>query len=149
VTTPGFESTVYIFGPNIYTTAEGQGGGILTVSVPQGIPLETGDLVVLPSFRPGTFGEISSIKSLPTDPEQRGYVTLGVPLQSTRYVSVGKGGVEPISFEDAKAVVNDIRADITRVPVPSGVLVDIIEDVATTSATSTPRSATGTDVTQE
>lgn len=149
VTTPGFKSTVYIFGPNIYTTAEGQGGGILKVSVPQGIPLEIGDLVVLPSFRSGTFGEISSVESLPTDPEQRGYVNLGMPLQSMRYVSVGVGEVERISFEEAKEVVNAAREDITEVPVPSGVLVDIIEDTATSSATSTEIHATSTEVREE
>ncbi|MCA9325485.1 hypothetical protein KDA23_05490, partial [Candidatus Saccharibacteria bacterium] len=33
-TTPGISSTVYIYGPNIYTVAEGMGGGIIRVHVP-------------------------------------------------------------------------------------------------------------------
>ena len=138
VTTPGVESTAYIYGPNIYTTAEGQGGGVLQVRVPQGIAISEGDLVILPSFQSGVFGRISLVESLPTDPEQRAYVTVGVPLQSVRFVSIGATVMQPVSFEEAKEVVERVRTDITSVPVPSGVLVDVVDDVASSTATSTP-----------
>ena len=61
--TPGVETTVYIYGPNIYTTALGVGGGHVRVHVPQGIVLEPGNLVVMPSFDAGIYGEINTIES--------------------------------------------------------------------------------------
>lgn len=138
-TTPKLESTVYILGPNIYTTAEGQGGGVLRVSVPQGIVLSVGDLVLVPSFGGGIFGTIDVIESVPTEPEQHGFVTLQVPLQSLRVVSVGKRQLTPQSFEEAKRVVEAVRTDLTRVPVPSGVLVDV-DILGSTTASSTASS---------
>ena len=82
VTTPGFKTSVYIMGPNIYTTAEGQGGGQLRVGVPQGIKLEEGNLVILPGVYAGIYGSISSITSIPTEPEQYGFVSpeICIPL---------------------------------------------------------------------
>jgi cell shape-determining protein MreC len=136
-TTPDFESTVYIFGPNIYTTARGLGGGVLQVSVPQGIALSQGDLVVVPSFDGGVYGSISVVESVPTQPQQHGYLTLNVPLQSIRFVSVGSVPLTPISFEDALDIVQRTRTDLTKVPVPSGVLVDVGE-TASSSASTTP-----------
>lgn len=143
-TMPGFESTVYIFGPNIYTTAVGEGGGVLRVSVPQGIALEKDDIVTIPAFDTGIFGRVSHVESHPTEPEQRGYVTLPVPLQSIRYVSVGTAPLEPRSFEEASAVVGELRKDLLQVPVPSGVLVETLEDTGTTTATSSAATSTAT-----
>lgn len=142
ITTPGFESTVYIYGPNIYTTAIGAGGGSLRVSVPQGITLELGNVVVMPSFDAGAYGEISAVDSEPTRPEQFGYVSINVPLQSIRYVSVGDRPLEVMSFDDAKAVVSRVRKDFLEVPVPEGVLVDIPVDEATTTAPTTTTTTT-------
>ena len=135
VTTPGFESTVYIYGPNIYTTAIGIGGGSLQVRVPQGITLEIGNVVVMPSFDAGVYGEISSVDYEPTRPEQYGYVSIDIPLQSIRYVSVGNKPLAVMSFDDAKAVVSRVRKDFLEVAVPSGVLVDVPIDEATSTAT--------------
>ena len=135
VTTPGLASTVYIYGPNIYTTAEGIGGGVLRVNVPQGILLEEGNLVVIPSFASGVYGTVTLVESVPTKPEQFGYVTIETPLSSLRYVSVGSQPIQPISFEAEKDIVDKIRLDLTTVPVPAGVLVDV--NPATTTATST------------
>ena len=136
---PGFESTVYILGPNIYTTAEGIGGGVLQVSVPQGILLSEGDLIVVPSFDSGVYGTIDYIESIPTEPEQRGFVTLSIPIQSIRYVSVGRTPLTSLSFEEAVAVVERTKHDLTKVPVPEGVLIDI-ETSTTTAPTATSTS---------
>lgn len=124
-TTPGFESTVYIIGPNIYTTAKGIGGGVLQVSVPQGIPLSVNDLVVLPAFNSGVYGSIDVVNSISTEPEQRGYVTLDVPLQGMRFVSIGAVPLSPVSFEDAARIVERTKNKLTEIPVPKGVLVDV------------------------
>ena len=98
---PGVASTVYVFGPNLFTTAYGEGGGVIRLSIPQGISIEEGNLVILPSVDTGVLGSISSIQSIPTEPEQHAYVTFDIPLQSLRLVKVGTSPVEPTTYEDA------------------------------------------------
>lgn len=88
-TTPGFTSTAYVVGPNIFAPLEGVGGGVARVKVPQGITLREGNLVLLPSVSSGVYGEIVSVENVPAQPEQYGYVTPPVSLQSLLYVSVG------------------------------------------------------------
>lgn len=136
VTTPDFTSTVYIYGPNIYTTAVGMGSGSLRVSVPQGITLTEGDLVIVPSLDPGIYGEISVVDSVPSRPEQYGYVTIDESLAGIRYVSVGTIPLHTLTFEDAKEIVDSVKTDHLSVPVPSGILVEV-ESATTTSATTT------------
>lgn len=89
VTTPGFETTTFISGPNVSVTMEGVGGGVARVRVPQGIPLRVGDLVYLPSVEPGVFGRISHVENRPTQPEQYGYISPDIPLSSVYQVAVG------------------------------------------------------------
>ena len=57
-TTPGFETTAYIVGPNVFATLEGVGGGIARVKLPQGIPIAEEQLVILPGVSSGVYGEI-------------------------------------------------------------------------------------------
>lgn len=137
-TTPGISSTVYIYGPNIYTVAEGMGGGIIRVHVPQGIALEPGNLVVMPTFVSGVYGEIVSVESVPTRPEQYGYAALSTPVAHLRFVSVGTEALEPLDFASAREVVEAVREDMLSVPVPAGVLIDSTgTSTATTTASST------------
>jgi cell shape-determining protein MreC len=148
VTTPGFQVSVYILGPNIYTNAEGIGGGQLRVGVPQGIQLNVGDLVILPGIDAGIYGKISVIDSIPTQPEQYGYVSPEIPLTSIRLVSVGKAPLEAVTFEEAQAIVSDIRNSVFLVPIPDHILVttdatssatssnDVVIPTATSSSTS-------------
>ncbi len=126
-TAPGFTSTVYVYGPNIYTTAVGTGGGTLEIQVPQGIDIKVGDVVVLPALHAGVYGKISVVDSYPTRPEQYGYVSIDVPLQSLRLVRIGTEPLRPLSFEEAKAVVENVKKNFLELPVPSGVLVDVPE----------------------
>lgn len=134
--TPGFESTVYVFGPNIYTTGVGEGGGTIRVGVPQGIELSEGDLVVLPSIYSGIYGRIGAVESVPTQPEQYGYVSNDVAIQSIRWVSVGTVPLESVSFEEAKEAVEKAGRDILKAPVPVGILIELDseESSATTSS---------------
>ncbi len=90
VSTPGFEATAFISGPNVVVTMEGVGGGVARVRVPQGIPLSVGDLVYLPSVEPGVFGRVSFIENRPTQPEQYGYISPDIAVSSLYRVSVGK-----------------------------------------------------------
>ncbi len=134
VTTPGVASTVYVYGPNIYTTAVGVGSGTLKISVPQGINIESGNTVILPSLGVGVYGNISVVDSEPSHPEQYGFVSIDIPLQSLRMVSVGERAIPEISFDEAKKIVEEVKSSFLEVPVPDGVLVDAH---STTTATST------------
>ncbi len=136
ITSPGFTSTVYIIGPDIYTTAEGIGGGQLRVGVPQGIMLSEGDLVVLPSIMSGVYGEIHTVQSIPTEPEQYGFVSPQIPLASIRFVSVGTTPMQSVSFEEAQQILQEIKTNVFAVPVPEDILVD------TRGSTSTVASST-------
>lgn len=90
VTTPGFQASAFISGPNVAVTMEGVGGGVARVKVPQGIPLSIGNLVYLPSVEPGVFGRISYIENRPTQPEQYGYISPELAISSLYRVSVGQ-----------------------------------------------------------
>ena len=133
VTSPGLASSVFVVGPNIYTNAVGIGGGQLRIGVPQGIELSIGDSVILPSADRGVFGTINYIESSPTQPEQYGYVSTDIPLQSLRFVAVGTKPLRSVSFEEAQATVSDGLKALFTVPVPDGIL--IVPEAATTSAT--------------
>ncbi len=145
ITSPGFTSSVYIIGPDIYTTAEGVGGGQLRVGVPQGIALSEGDLVILPSIASGVYGEVSVVDSIPTRPEQYGYVSPQTPLSSLRLVGVGDAPLEPVSFEEAQAIVKESKDALFGVPVPEDLL--ITADSASTTASSTASTTVGTSTT--
>lgn len=135
VTTPDFKSTVYIYGPNIYTTAVGRGSGSLRVAVPQGITLTEGDLVAIPSLGRGVYGKISVIDSVPSRPEQYGYVSIEEPLAGIQFVSVGAEPLTTITFEEAKEIVEHVRTDVLSVPVPGDVLVDVESGTSTATTT--------------
>ncbi len=137
---PGVESTVYIFGANLFTTAYGEGGGVVHLSVPQGIPLTKGDAVVLPGLHTGTLGTVDEIQSIATEPEQHAYVTLGVPLQSIRIVSVGTMPVNAVSFDEALTRVREEEQKRFTIPIPE-------EERVRASATATPVVVTTTSTT--
>lgn len=139
ITTPGFVASVYIFGPNIYTNAVGIGGGQLRVGVPQGIKIEVGNVVVLPGVDSGVYGAIGAVDSVPTEPEQYGYVSPNVPLSGLRLVSVGAIPLEPVTFEQAEEVVSKVQKTAFAVPVPEHILVTTgnASTSATTTATTT------------
>lgn len=145
VTTAGFESTVYIFGPDIYTTARGQGGGVLQVGVPQGIDLQVGNVVVTPALAGGSLGTITYTDSVPSQPEQYGYVVGPVALHEVFMVTVGRTALVPQSFARAQEVIAEMRDQVAIVPVPEGVLVDVIDGVSTTATTT----ATSTELVDE
>ena len=134
ITSDGFEATVYIIGPDIYTNAVGVGGGQLRVGVPQGIVLREGDLVVLPSITSGVYGAVSLVQSEPSRPEQYGYVSPKTPIASIRLVSVGSTPITPISFQEAQEILKQNKTTVLTVPVPEEILVDT--NLGTTSTSS-------------
>lgn len=90
VTSPKFQASAFIGGPNVVVTMEGVGGGVARVRVPQGVPLSVGNMVYLPSVEPGVFGRVSYVENRPTQPEQYGYIAPDIPVSSLYLVSVGR-----------------------------------------------------------
>ncbi len=132
ISTAGAETTVYLYGPNVFAYAYGEGGGVTRISVPQGVELKEGDPVVLASLHTGDIGVIEKVVSIPAEPEQNAYVTFPVPIHSLRIVSVGKSVVEPKIFENIAPDIMLIK-DRFKMTVP-----DIERSTtSTTSATST------------
>lgn len=132
VTTPNQTATAYVLGPDIYTSAEGVGNGMLRVRLPQGVSVEEGDVVILPAVSSGVYGEIVHIETTPTQPEQFGYVPLQAPLQSLRYVTVGRDPLTPADFDEAAARVDAVRDDLFQLSIPEEF------QVGTSTATTSP-----------
>lgn len=144
--TPGIETTVFIVGPDIYTTAYGNGGGVVRVSVPQGILLTEGDVVLLPSLPGSIVGTISAIRSEATRPEQDAFIVGTLSMQSLRTVSVGTRVLEKISFDEAREALHSVRESYLKLDVPAGVLV---EQASSTATSTESGSASTTDAQPE
>lgn len=129
VTSPGFEATAFVAGPNITATIEGLGGGQSRVRVPQGIPMRVGNLVHLPSVEPGVFGRIVYVENQPTQPEQYGYIATDVPISGLHYVAVGNQSQVTKSVE----VINQRVLEQMQ----QALLVDRLQLSTTTTTTST------------
>ena len=108
-TSPGFESTAFIFGPNVFSPIEGMGGGVARVKLPQGVPIREGQLVILPGVSSGIYGEIVAVQNEPTQPEQYGYITPPLAMNSLLYVSVGLQSIKSRAAEEIQA---DIRTQL-------------------------------------
>jgi cell shape-determining protein MreC len=121
-TTPGFEATIFLSGPNVVAKMSGMGGGVARVSLPQGIPIQVGNLVHVPSVEPGVFGSIAYIENEPTQPEQFGYVAPNIALQSLYQVSVGR--VSQIS-QSVEEIDKRVRAEIESQLVVPGVSLEV------------------------
>lgn len=119
--TNGVESTVYLYGPNVFAYAYGEGGGVIRISVPQGVAVHEGDAVVLPSLGSGDIGIVSHVVSLPTQPEQNAFLTLPLSIQSIHAVTVGKEAINPPSYEDMVANVT-LLTERLKVEVPEASL---------------------------
>ena len=128
-TSPGMKSSVYVIGPDIYATAVGDGGGVLRVEVPQGLVLEEGNPVVVPTFGGGIYGLITDIVSVPTEPVQIGYVTMGTPIQNIRAVTVSLEAKDVITFEEAQKVIEETVAAQLVINIP----IDYASSTATSS----------------
>lgn len=126
----GVESTVYLYGPDVFAHAYGEGGGVIRVSLPQGILVREGDPVVLPSLHMGDLGIVGRVVSLPTQPEQSAYVTFPVSLQSMRTILISSEPMVPVSYADLTTNVERLT-EMFNVAVPT--LEAEGEDVSTSS----------------
>lgn len=132
-TSPGFELTAFIIGPNIFSTVEGMGGGVARVRLPQGVPIRKGQLVVLPSVSGGVYGEIVRVEDAPTQPEQYGYITPPLAMNNLLYVSVGLKEVSPKTEDEINAVLreelrNSFRLSTTTTYTYSPTTENLVED---------------------
>ncbi len=123
--TSGIETTIYILGPNIYTTSYGEGGGVIRVNVPQGIDLEVGNTVILPLLEASVLGVIDMVESVSTQPEQYGYIVFDIPIQSLQTVSISSRVLEKISFKTARMYVEEYEYQRLMVTVPEDFSIEI------------------------
>ncbi len=133
-TSPGAEMTAFISGPDVIATVEGVGGGVARVKVPQGIPLTVGNLVYVPSIQPGVFGRIDYIENRPSQPEQFGYITSQVSLQSLHEVAVSQ---KPFESATPEAVFRGQSIIISELLRAEEVNTDSFEDLLATSTPTT------------
>lgn len=133
-TTPGFEATAFVSGPNVIATLEGFGGGVARVRVPQGVSMQVGNLVYLPSIEPGVFGRISHIENRPTQPEQYGYITPELPISSMFWVAIGKQSQLAQSTEQIdKEVESIMRKRLVNSAVSTAKISSSTQEFATSS----------------
>ncbi len=141
ITTPGFESTAYVMGPNVFSSLEGMGGGVARVSLPQGVSLDVGQLVLLPGITSGVYGEISWIENHPTQPEQYGYVVPPLAINNIFYVSIDTKVIQTkteIEIEDnvKKLIREKMILDTTITEAINSKMKDNTLDEASSSTTS-------------
>lgn len=146
-TSPGFLSTAYIFGPNVFAPIEGVGGGIARVKLPQGVSLAAGQVVILPGVSNGVYGEIVSVQNEPTQPEQYGYIAPPLAMNNLLYVSVGMQSVENRTADEIDETIRtmlrqSLRLSSTTMSMfaasTTEFIADELGDTATSGATSTP-----------
>jgi cell shape-determining protein MreC len=113
-TSPGFESTAYIFGPNVFAPIEGLGGGVARVKLPQGVAIAEGQLVILPGVSNGVYGEIVGVQNEPTQPQQYGYISPPLSMNNLLYVSVGLKSVENRTAEEIDETVRTVLRESLR-----------------------------------
>jgi len=132
LTSPEFTATAYMGETNLLVPLEGLGGGSARVAVPQGVPLQVGALVHLPSIQPGVFGRVSYVENEPTQPQQFGYITPEVALQHLRHVSVGKSVAVQTGETDVREYIQQIQTEL------------LLPDLLVPTSTATSSSATST-----
>lgn len=131
VTSPGFQSSAFISGPNVVVVMEGVGNGVARVRVPQGVPLVEGNLVYLPSIEPGVFGRISYIENRPTQPEQYGYIALDIAISGLYQVAIGNLSQITRSVEEIdERILEGVRTKLLVDNIAVGI-------IGTTTATTT------------
>lgn len=130
---PNVETSVYVFGPDIFIMAYGQGGGVIKLNAPQGIILEEGNIVIIPSIDGGVIGSIESIESNPSEPEQYAFITYDFPISSIRLVSVGTKPLYTISYEEAEQAIIDAENEFLRFSVPEDAIQETYEDTSSTT----------------
>lgn len=145
LSTPGLVSTVYVYGPDIYTTAIGQGGGVIEVHVPQGVALEVGNAVVVPGLEAQVYGTVVAVEADPTKPELYGAVTTAVNYQEIKSVLIDELALPELTFEETREIVAEVyQTEVLEQPIPEAILTSV--PVATSTATTTEDTANETEL---
>lgn len=138
--TPGSHVPVYLWGAGVFANAEGMGGGVVRVGVPQGLAITVGDAVTLPIPGTAIFGTVDRVESVATNPEQYAYITEETALRSIRFVAIDRMVAPSITPEEAMRAVEMIRSGV--VPSPFAPLLEFLPAATSTAAqgtaTSTP-----------
>lgn len=126
-------SPVYVYGPDIFAHAYGMGGGVIRVSVPQGIAIAVGDPVTIPIEDSSIYGRVTHVESVESNPEQYAYVTQEPVLQHIRFVAIDSFAMPVFSYEDAVQSIEGARAHATTSPL--SVFIETLPVASTTAST--------------
>jgi cell shape-determining protein MreC len=138
--TAGVQSVVYMPSTRTLVRAVGFGGGVIRLSIPQGIHVKEGDEVSYPTLSPSPIGKITRIVKTDTNPDIFGYVTISDSPFNLFVVSIGTGDYQsPSKNELEKNMQFATTTAQTFFKIPEGYTVSISTTTATTTATSTIR----------
>ncbi len=116
VSSPGFQSTVYVPEAKLAATMEGVGGGVSRIRFPQGVRIDPGAIVVLLAYDSGIYGTVSYVEGEPTQPEQYAYVSIPESIQSLRYLTVGERPVAMRTPEEVASSTLAVVAEYFSIP---------------------------------
>lgn len=142
--TAGVESVVYIPESHVLVRAVGAGGGVMRLSIPQGIDVREGLLVSYPTLSPSPIGKITRVVKTETSPDIFGYVTLSDSPFNLFIVSISTGTyITPSVTELEKNMEHATTTARGFFEVPDGFKISVststasTTEISTTTATST------------
>lgn len=129
--TPGITTSVYLAGAQVFARAEGVGGGVLRIGVPQGVPLTVGEAVVIPVRGSTLYGVIDYIEAEASNPLQFAYVSQHEALRALRFVAIDPAPQPQVSYEQAREAVEALRSEAAVPPIAS--FETVVSEVPTTT----------------
>lgn len=136
-TTAGVESLVYLPSSRILAQARGMGGGTIRISVPQGMRIQEGDVVVYPTISRQSIGTISKIVTTPTSPDIYAYVHVSEVPFSLFTVDVTTRSFTPPTLQELQENMADATSTAaTYFETPANF--EMPHYATSTGATSTP-----------
>src|SRR3989338_860982 len=137
---PSARTTVYVPSVRLFASAEGMGGGVLRVRIPQDITLEVGSRVVLPGITSSRIGEVTSLEAEPTSPEQSAYITTVAP-HARQFVRIDMQPRDVPQFEELRAILREYDSSPLRdVELPAAYIKETHESSTTPSVGTTSAS---------
>ena len=139
---PNAVTTVYVPSAQLFASAEGMGGGVLRVRVPQDITLTVGALVVLPGIASSRVGTVTYIEAEPTNPEQSAYITTFAPHVHQVVRIDTRPRVVP-SFDELRAILRDYdMSQLGDITLPATYIKETNESTTTLSTGTSSASTT-------
>ncbi|OGG61278.1 hypothetical protein A3C87_02495 [Candidatus Kaiserbacteria bacterium RIFCSPHIGHO2_02_FULL_49_34] len=137
---PGAHTTVFVPSVRLFASAEGMGGGVIRVRIPQDISIEVGTLVVLPGIASARIGKVTHLEAEPTSPEQSAYITTHAP-HVHQFVRIDTRPRVVPTFEELRAILRDYNPELGDITLPAAYIKE--SHVSSTTLTTGTTSASG------